>query len=1668
MKSLKLILCATVVLSFCWSTELKAQRLIDVDRTKYPDYTSEVNPDYSLVAPARTRTAAARPDHVNNAETLYFPPVFNQDGGSCGSASRICYMFSYELASYRNLDASNPANYYPSHFVWLHTNSPSGIIDQGKNGFVMNVGVPSAATYGGQTYSSLFGYQEESNNDFGWMQGYDKWYEAMHNRMLTPVNFPVNVGTEEGREAVKNWLWNHNGDESFHAGGICGIGVASGGVWSKIPSTEVNDAIGVTDMYFVQEWGTQVDHALTIVGYDDRIEFDLDEDGIKGEADADEIGAWIIVNSWGDWCNGGLIYCPYAFAMPAFNNDGEPGNRTPQTNFWTPEIYKVRKDYRPLRTIKLEMDYSRRSEIALSAGISADVNATEPEKTVNFVHFTYAGDGNYGNSNPAPEIPMLGRWADGKLHTEPMEFGYDLTDLTDGYDMNMPLKYFFIINTKDFAQGEGKIYNAAIIDYLNDTKGIETPFIVDETVEIKNAGGKTILSVVVQGCNYHAPQNLVYSNDALSWQAPLPSGNTVTSYNIYANKSKLATVEANVSTYTLETADATTNYAVSAVYADGNESSLATIKLPMSLSNPNVGVDLTQGGFTIPKLFATKYNQATIEYWIKPHSLQNWNQSAGQWEKGFMLHANDGGGFTAGWDTANRINGTSTKLSTESWSHVAIVVDNNKMTVYLNGVYQGSVTSNSYSGIGGFGDLVFSSNGQQNAQNAVYDEIRIWNVARSAQEISANKNVEFVGNVAPKGLIAYYKGNIVYNDEGTACLYDNIGGCHATLHNNNFASVNRNMPTLSAPASAAPQASINTPDATLYVGVPVSLTATYNAATTNLEWTAESAGVENMSIASPTLIFTTAGKHTVTLTAINANGDRSTTTREFNVLAAPAIDATFTMNKENVAAGERVSFQANTPMVGYIYEWSMPGSETESVFSAKAATSYPAKGSFNVTLTVTSPDGTQKSHTETINVVRVAPEADFDVTPGVVVKGEQVTFNDRSNYTPSYWKWLLSSKNYNELIFAKDITIAVDKPGVYDVTLQVKNSAGESSTTRNRALIVCNADSKNGLNFSYDNSTITASKVPFVAQQTAFTIEWWMNSGWPKTFCNGIGDKESTMLLKTKADGQMRLYVNNKYASSSANYVVYGEWHHYAVTFNAGSIAFYRDGVLQSEATVDVQALNALSAFCIGGSKAPFKGSIDEFRVWNTALAESVIRQYANSPIDNVGTAEESHQLKIYYNFNQSGGDVQDQTTNANYAVRSGFGPDGDAWGLSKGVFSLNFEENSFTDVTSSYLENYEKTFSYDGSKFVNNNLSTRTFAIKDWTLENTIVNGNIITGAHVDNQKSNCMTVTTGWDGFATALTDHKVFQTITLPAGYYTFEAEYDSYYEGQCGGSYVVAAIGNTLPVTEDLPDCLAYTSMRPKGSAGVNTVNFILSEQTTVSLGLLVNMNGKLCMTIQRFTLKRSDIKTNGTAPEVKEEALPITSTVQSHGIGTFYANDAMSIPAGVTAYVATTKPTLKNGVGYLEMTEIKNGVIPSQTGVVIRAEEGEYVFNSTDLTGTLVESNLLRGYAGYDEYSVVALPSDNSINYVLADDEEGVKFYRKDADFKVYNNKAYLNLPASVAGARSIVMRFDGEDATGIFEVENGNVKTEIYDLSGRRVQNAQKGIYIVKGKKIVK
>ena len=197
---------------------------------------------------------------------------------------------------------------------------------------------------------------------------------------------------------------------------------------------------------------------------------------------------------------------------------------------------------------------------------------------------------------------------------------------------------------------------------------------------------------------------------------------------------------------------------------------------------------------------------------------------------------------------------------------------------------------------------------------------------------------------------------------------------------------------------------------------------------------------------------------------------------------------------------------------------------------------------------------------------------------------------------------------------------------------------------------------------------------------------------------------------------------------------------------------------------------------------------------------------------------------------------------------------------------------------------------------------------------------------------------------------------------------------------------------------------------------------------------------------------------------------VKSTIGQYEIGTFYASEAVVIPEGVKAYVATEEPVMENGTGVITMTELE-GIIPARTGAVILAEQGDYKFIPSISYGTAVEGNMLVGFEAANnkaESKKAVTVAEDYTTYVLTVQNEKAGFYRKvkGSTFNVGNNKAYLSTPAQ--GANSISIRFEGDGTTDIeASTLNPQRSTEVYDLQGRRVLNPAKGVYIVNGKKVV-
>lgn len=1250
------------------------------DTDPYPGYNREFRPDPSLLIHRPWTMAGARPmtgrrpmekdmnvlpDHWSNMGEKYMRPVFNQIGGSCGPSSRIGYMFTYEMNAYRDKDASKLENQYPTHFVY-----PYSYDNLSKDAFATYVGIPNGVTYSGDDCSTIYGCYESNVNNAGWMTGYEKWYEAMHNRITGFAHFSVGTNTEEGRTAIKWWLYNHNGDPDFRGvGGILGLGCAiSDAGYATVPNTPANTATGLVGKKILHHWDPSVDHAVTLVGYDDRLEFDLDENGVYGEESNSigqlEKGAWIILNSWGTgFGNQGTLYVPYGIAGGSSKEVTTPAGKTvwdKADDGWFPEIYNVRKNYKVERTLKLNFSFTKRSEIGLKVGIAKDLNATQPEEIITVRNINFQGDAD-GDGVDA-EMPLLGKWADGKIHGEPMEFGYDLTDLTAKFDATQPLKYFFIVDSKAGATGVGGIHKASIMDYMTDANGIENPFtIAGDSVKILNGGQRTMISVIVNGESLGAPRNLTLTGNALKWEQPVAGAEAPVRYDVYEGANLLASV--TDLSFTLATVGSEP-YTVKAVYgAPGAERVSAAsngVRPTTTVTANDKSYNFKNGGFTIKDIFKQKFEEATIEFRVRANSMKNHNQQIGPGWDTFKAWATSDGKLQAGWQENDRATSTKPCFSRIKWNHVAIVINGSEVRIFLDGKPSGMRISSNNGGIGGFGDLVFGSTIVGEGLDGQYDEVRIWKEARTEAQIKQLKDGSIAVPAAYENLMAYYQMD-TFEQDGVTYLRDVLGNYDAPL----LSGMGEAGDDAFKGQTPALQANISAPaSANVFEEVALADSSNYHAA--SWSWLVEG---KTYNVKDPKVVFTTPGTKVVKLTVTDPSGVAQTVEKSI-VVNAVELTADFDMSATSVSGTDRVSFLSKNTMSGCQYAWTMEGANVTTASTRNASAAYSSSGAYNVTLKVTSPSGEVKEVTKTVNVVPAAPVAKYTVSPAIINLGESVTLTDGSAYSPTEFYWQLISENNVILAQGQNAVVTPTKPGVYRLVYRVKNAQGETRVEQQRAVIVCNEESGKGLTLSGSQyiAVPAAGKV-----NNTWTLDYWMKTSTLSAVSNGI--KAGDFTLTFDGNGRMNLTKGTEVLSSNARMVGEDEWHHVAVSYNNRVVTFYADGKKVSEkiATSDLH----LGNFEIGG-EAPLNGQIDEFRLWNKSLTQEELQAGANKKI-----APTSPGLVLYYQFEQSGDlQVNDATANGIHGTRRNVGPSGDAWSSSDGVFALDFSVPTFDDVT--------------------------------------------------------------------------------------------------------------------------------------------------------------------------------------------------------------------------------------------------------------------------------------------------------------------------------------------------------------------------------------------------
>ena len=193
-----------------------------------------------------------------------------------------------------------------------------------------------------------------------------------------------------------------------------------------------------------------------------------------------------------------------------------------------------------------------------------------------------------------------------------------------------------------------------------------------------------------------------------------------------------------------------------------------------------------------------------------------------------------------------------------------------------------------------------------------------------------------------------------------------------------------------------------------------------------------------------------------------------------------------------------------------------------------------------------------------------------------------------------------------------------------------------------------------------------------------------------------------------------------------------------------------------------------------------------------------------------------------------------------------------------------------------------------------------------------------------------------------------------------------------------------------------------------------------------------------------------------APYAINLTAPITSKLTEEGYATTCLPFNTRIPDGVSAFCAKGLVDDK-----LELEKITGGVIPKETGVLVKGS-GESITWGTTVAKPTADVSANK-FTGTLEPKEVTEKSVLTLGYTTKDGEKKLGFWCYTGT-TIAANRAYI--ADFTAGARGVT--FDYVTLTAVAEVKGTDATDAVvYDLQGRRVNTLKPGLYIRNGRKYI-
>jgi len=191
---------------------------------------------------------------------------------------------------------------------------------------------------------------------------------------------------------------------------------------------------------------------------------------------------------------------------------------------------------------------------------------------------------------------------------------------------------------------------------------------------------------------------------------------------------------------------------------------------------------------------------------------------------------------------------------------------------------------------------------------------------------------------------------------------------------------------------------------------------------------------------------------------------------------------------------------------------------------------------------------------------------------------------------------------------------------------------------------------------------------------------------------------------------------------------------------------------------------------------------------------------------------------------------------------------------------------------------------------------------------------------------------------------------------------------------------------------------------------------------------------------------------------------VSVTIGSDGIATWSHSKNLDFTGtGITAYYASAVET-----GAVTLTE--TATTWNYCGYILKGAEGTYTVKVVaDEDASYPSATYLKGQV--DE-GTVAASTEGTYHYIFAKDDEGnIGFFKlADADHTLGAHKAYLETENDITPTTDarVALVFDDGITTSIRDVRRQTVGDgTCYTISGQRVEQPTRGLYIVNGKKVI-